>query len=928
MKGGFLRSVAELHSEKFGSSVSDFCFIFPNRRSSLFFANYLGKSSNRAIFSPKLLTIDELFNSLSGLKMVSKVEALYLLFKEFERLSNSEESFDDFISWGDMLINDFDDLDKYLADPKQLFSNITDLHQIDDSYSYLTENQIDAIKEFWSNFLPDEEKSQSKGKFRATWEILYPLYISFNKVLRDKGLGYQGMIYRDVIDKINEDSSIIKIAFPDIKRFVFVGLNALNNCEITLLKQLQSEKESFETDFYWDYYGEKIKDPINKSSLFMSKNVVDFPSQFQIKEYDIPEQNYSLYAVQSNTSQAKVVTKILEKIYSEDNDNYNFDNCAIILPDENLLLPLMNSIPKYIEKINVTMGSSIKNSSIYSLITSFAQLHSNSKANDTEYSFYWKDVIDIIDFPLFRKWVDFTQLKIRIVKDNIVYPNISLLNSYDDTNSGVFVKLDTWRDAANYLLTIIDKLQIISASIEKEYLFYSYKTINQLQNLDIEMNVKTFFRLVKSLISSLSISFNGEPLCGLQIMGPLETRALDFDTLIILSMNEGKFPKKSLSSSYIPYNIRKGFSLPNYEFQDSISAYHFYRSIYRAKDIHFIYDNSVGGDRSGEVSRFVRQLETTYSEKINNYQVNFNLSLNNNPDYEVVKSKDILETLRHFPYSASSLNYYMDCPMKFYYSYIKGIHKEKSVTEDLEVTTLGNLFHRTLQALYTPYIGNIITADIIDSIIKNTTFINQAIEQSFKEENISKVSGKNLILKRIIGDYVYGTLKYDRYNAPFQFVGAEMKFHSKLDLGKDITINLKGFIDRLDIKDDVLRLIDYKTGRVDSVKFDIDDLFKRDKTYSPSIHFQLALYIYLVKNSDKFIDKHSQYQLESVVFSVRSLFSNPIPFRFTLVDDDYSQFESNLRKLFAEIISPEVNFTMTQNVNICKYCDYKRLCNR
>ena len=194
MKGGFLRSVAELHSEKFGSSVSDFCFIFPNRRSSLFFANYLGKSSNRAIFSPKLITIDELFNSLSGLKIVSKVEALYLLFKEFERLSNSEESFDDFISWGDMLINDFDDLDKYLADPKQLFSNITDLHQIDDSYSYLTENQIDAIKEFWSNFLPDEKKSQSKGKFRATWEILYPLYISFNKVLRDKGLGYQGMI--------------------------------------------------------------------------------------------------------------------------------------------------------------------------------------------------------------------------------------------------------------------------------------------------------------------------------------------------------------------------------------------------------------------------------------------------------------------------------------------------------------------------------------------------------------------------------------------------------------------------------------------------------------------------------------------------------------------------------------------------------------
>ena len=927
MKAGFLRSVAELHIEKFGSSVSNFCFIFPNRRSSLFFANYLGQSSQIPLFSPKLITIDELFASLSGLKTVSKVEALYLLFKEFEPLTNTRESFDDFISWGDMLINDFDDLDKYLADPKQLFANITDLHQIDDSYSYLTENQIDAIKEFWSNFLPDEKHSQAKGEFRATWEILYPLYVNFNKVLRERGLGYQGMIYRDVVEKIKSDSSTISNAFPDIERFVFVGLNALNNCEITLLKHLQFETESFSTDFYWDYYGDKIKDPINKSSLFMSKNVVAFPSQFQLKEFDLPKQNFSLYAVQSNSSQAKVVNTILEKIYAKDSDNSYFDSCAIVLPDENLLLPLLNSIPEHIDKINVTMGSSIKNSSIYSLIASFAQLHSNSKSNDNEYTFYWRDVIDIIDSPLLRKLADFSQLKMRMVKDNIVYPSISLLNSYDDTNSGVFVKLDSWHEAAIYLLTIIEKLQVISDPIEKEYLFYSYKTINQLHNLEIEMSVRTFFRLVKSLISSLSISFNGEPLCGLQIMGPLETRALDFDTLIILSMNEGKFPKTSVSSSYIPYNIRKGFSLPNYEFQDSISAYHFYRSIYRAKDIHFIYDNSVGGDKSGEVSRFVRQLETTYSEKINNYQVNFDLSLNNNPDYEVVKSKDILEKLRHLPYSASSLNYYIDCPMKFYYSYVKGLRKEKSVTEDLEVTTLGNLFHKTLQAIYTPYSDNIITADILNSIINNKTLIDESIEKSFKDENISKISGKNLILKKIVGKYVYATLEYDKINTPFRFVGSESKFYYKLDLGEEI-INLKGFVDRIDIKDDVLRLMDYKTGRVDSVKFDIDDLFRRDKTYNPSIHFQLALYIYLVTKSDKFMRKYRNYQLESAVFSVRSLFSNPISFRLALTDEDYLHFESNLRKLLTEIISPEINFTMTQNVDICKYCDYKRLCNR
>ncbi len=555
----FLSQIASSFNSREGQKIKELCFVFPNRRAGIFFQKYLGDIAEKPIFSPSIITIDDLFSKLSKISRIDRVEALYRLYKVYVELSDSKESFDEFIFWGDVILADFDDVDKYQVDAQKLFANIKDLKEIESDYSFLSKTQMEAVQSFWSNFLPVLE-SEKKMKFRSTWEILYPLYLQFKKELEFDGLGYQGMIYRNIADQIEKEnnSQILDGILSEFREVVFIGFNALSSCEKVLLRSL---KKAGVADFYWDFSGDIITDIDNKSSLFMRENILEFPSKFKLDLSVENTQTVEIIGVPSAVGEAKIVSKILNTVGGG-------INTAVVLPDESLLMPVLYSIPSEIESVNVTMGYPLKTGSIVSLIESIMELQKGT--------FYFKRVLPILKHHYIKIIAKESAggLIERIVKGNMVYIDQQEFNVHP------ILKLifRPTKNISDYLLEILEYLNnsVELTNIEKEFVYFCYTAVSRMRDLMIPMNNDTYCKLLTQIINSTSIPFKGEPLSGLQIMGVLETRALDFDNVIICSMNDGVFPSKSPINSFIPHNLRKGFAMPDYEFKDGVMAYHFY----------------------------------------------------------------------------------------------------------------------------------------------------------------------------------------------------------------------------------------------------------------------------------------------------------------------------------------------------------------
>ncbi|MDR1501493.1 MAG: PD-(D/E)XK nuclease family protein, partial [Prevotella sp.] len=618
----FLYNVAQAYYKSYGQDISRYTFVFPNRRAGIFFQHYLSQIAGRPIFSPEILTVTDLFEKLSPYKKADRIEMLFLLYDIYIRVSSSTETFDEFLYWGEMLLNDFDDVDKYLVDAQQLFRNIHDLKEIDAGFDYLTESQIEAIRRFWSNFLPIGENDKKKD-FLEMWEVLFQLYTSLREQLHNKGMAYEGMIFRDVTEHLANDIDY-KLPFEKV---IFVGLNGHSKSEETLLKYLHKRKIA---DFYWDYSSPLVRDPQNKASFFIDRNKMLFPTQLTLEpeelSMDLPV--VEVIGIPSAVGQAKYVHSIIKSLMDEKQITSSTQamNTALVLPDENLLLPALYSIPGEIDKINVTMGYSLGNSSISGLMEHVFELQRNIRRSENYTGFYYKPVLAILNH---RYITNVASDEAKVLRTNIIQYNKTTVSSQDLQSHPlfqlIFRPVFNWQDIPYYLQSILSTLNRTlsvneknegrdedinarSIDIECEFIVEYYKTINKmdeaLRNVSPEMSVDTYFKLLRKLIVGISVPFRGEPLSGLQIMGVLETRALDFDNLIILSMNEGIFPLKKAASSFIPYNLRKGFDLPTYEHQDSIFSYHFYRMINRAKRIYLLYDTRTEGLQTGEVSRY------------------------------------------------------------------------------------------------------------------------------------------------------------------------------------------------------------------------------------------------------------------------------------------------------------------------------------
>lgn len=922
-----------MYLEKEGDRIAECCFVFPNRRSSLFFKKYLGEQLERPMFSPTLTTINTLFAEISGLKVADKISLLVDLYKEY-----NISTFDEFVFWGDVILNDFDDIDKYLVDAEKLFTNIKDLHELDGGYDFLTDEQIKAIKSFWRTF-NEYSSGPKEQQFLSLWNNLYKIYTRFRSNLHSKGEAYEGMIYRSVADAAKaalslpsesgsgqEESSAAGLhsLLKKYRKIVFVGLNALNECEKVLLTYLKREGVA---DFYWDFYGEEIQDEANKSSLFMNENVLRYPSLYPLpdgqKGGEIQGREIEVIGVPSAVGQAKYIAKLLPGMEPF--------ATSIVLPDESLLYPVLNSIPQEIQEVNVTMGYSLKNSQVASFMGQIAPLWKRTKMVEGKTYFYHQSVIALLGHKYIQDLPEAgeraKELKRMIVEQNLIFVPAELFKG-GDILALIFPE---WpKSMADYQITLLEELQKGLSPLDKEFVLGYFKCINRLKGFQLEIKDETYFRLLDQLVSAIAIPFTGEPLSGLQIMGPLETRALDFENVIILSCNEGKFPSRSVSNSFIPYNLRKGFGLPNYEFQDSISAYHFYRSIYRAKKVYLIYDTRTEGvNRSGEVSRFVKQLKYHHGAEIKESVVSYKLESSEDIPIMVEKSDAMLDRLLEHNFSASSLNTYLDCPLKFYLQVVEKIREEDEVMEEVEANIFGTMFHEVMQHIYEPYCGEVVSKEILERWIKDEKGILKLIRDVFRKEmKVKSVDGKNKIVEALILRYVKRTLEQDRKRAPFVFISVEERcFVKKVlpNLGREV--KFYGIIDRRDQMDGNDRIVDYKTGGYALNWKGVSDMFDSLSDKRPYTAFQMMLYLFLLEERGlvKDIDK-----VVLSVCSLRDLFStNRNMTAFAVTPKDYELFVEKLTDLLEnQIFNKDIPFEAKGEGKTCEYCPYSAVCNK
>ena len=942
----FLRQVAE-HYYAGASSQGRLCFIFPNRRAIGFFKKYLGEvvaANGRVLLAPECYTMNDFFCRVTGSHKADRIQQLLLLYECYSKLIPNAEPLDDFLYWGGVMLSDFDDVDKYLADPEKLWKNVEEFKGMQD-LSFLTPEQEKAIREFLGNFSKD---GPVKRDFLQIWNILLPLYKSFNERLAAEKLAYEGGIYRSLakrIDKANENkesiADILSERFAADTHFVFTGLNALNECEKKLLLAMKSAKIA---EFCWDFSSEEIRDPENKSSLFMARNVELFGQALPPDTALLGKPEVHELCVPSSVGQAKLLPGILTACGTDHNIR-----TAIVLPDEGLLLPVLNSIPTHIQDINVTMGYPVKGSEWMGLVMLLGSLQQSIRETPSGNSFYHRQIWSIFSNGVFKSALNSDEQaccsKVKTTAKFYV-PEGEL--AAGPLMKAVFHKAE---DRGAYLEKIILLLAESfrdkpSKAMELEFAMHSWKVLARLRELNPKVSDKSWWRLLGQLLQAEAVPFKGEPLRGMQIMGPLETRALDFDNLVILSCNEGMFPRRSVASSFIPPELRKGFGLPTYEFQDAIWAYYFYRLIQRAGKVWLLFDSRTEGIRSGEESRFIKQLELLYGFKLSRHVASSPVRGLRIPD-SIAKTDEDLQAMQAegFHLSASSLRKYLNCQAAFYYSAIKGLSKPDEVEENLDAGMVGNVLHATMHALYSknPHEPNEKKMVALDSVNrsyiegllerKNAASLRELVRERIKLElGTPEITGRNLVFEEILCRYVRRILEcdlelLDAEGVPsFRIIGLE-EFR-KASIGGFVFV---GFIDRIDsFAPGTLRVVDYKSGYVGDEELDIADagagkavdaLFGKDNSKRPGIALQMYLY-------DRMMEpERAGRQLQNSVYSVRKLFTEKV--KNSLPSREFAELlEPRLQETLDSMRDISKPWMRTSEEKTCEYCDFKKICGR
>ena len=995
----FLKIVAKDMLEKYGTDMSDIAVVFPNKRASLFLNSYLAQLARKPIWTPTYITISDLFRRHTDLKVADPIKSICDLHKTFVKCTGIDETLDHFYGWGQLLLSDFDDVDKNMVDAKQIFANLSDIHELDD-VSYLTDYQKQMIKKFFSNF-SDDHNSELKKRFLQLWCHFYDIYVEFNKRLAQQGLAYEGALYRNVANNEN-------IAFRH-KKYLFVGFNMMQKVELNLCDRLMKQGKAA---FYWDY-DQYYMDGNNEAGHYIRQFLPYYPNELA----DYPQQEiYNNMTKNKDITYISAPTENIQARYVntwlKENGRYKMGrNVAIVLSDESLLQSVIHSLPPEVGSVNITIGYPLQQTPFYSLIQQLIQLQGigHPKFSDTYRLHY---VLIALRHPYTRYISEkYTDLQNKLNEQKRFYPSREFLSMDGDEGLSLLFRdlegtnapkgtdkereTDKEKDTASqdeynkklitYLLDVLRTIGIHAKKLEDplfhESLYRTYTLLNRLQDLimagDLQVDIITLERLIQQLIQTTSIPFHGEPAEGIQVMGVLETRNLDFDHILVLSCNEGKLPKGVNDSSFIPFTLRNAYGLTTVENKVAIFAYYFHSMLQRAHDITLTYNNATEDGQSGEMSRFMLQMMVESQHSIKRRTLTAGQKPLRPAYNEEQKTDEVMAVLDDIKMiTPTFLNTYQRCQKQFYYKYVKGLLEPDEIDEDeVDNKIFGNIFHRAAELFYYTFASKediavddrgkqrlihpiVISAGDLDNALKDSSLVYRLVDQAFREELFKvsssdyhpKYNGLQLINKEVIASYLRQLITIDRRQAPFTIIGMEIVVSTTLGVatarGEKLFI-IGGFIDRLDAVAangnpsaggnlaERIRVIDYKTGRAQATHpKDIDEVFgttPQAMNKHSDYYLQAILYSLIIKNDRRFnpaqesvspgllfIQNAGSEDYDPTLKLGKELLSDVAPLE--------AEFTEHLRSLLADIYNPAVPLKPTEDKKRCIYCPYAALC--
>ena len=941
MSKSFQQELAERLLERHSGDLSSLVMLFPSLRARTFFNNALSGLVTKPTWQPKWTTIDELMESASGLVRGERIRLIAELHNIYVKYHPNEE-FDKFYFWGDMLIADFDMIDKYLVDASQLLRNLEDIKELEADVSYLTPEQLRIIS-FWKSIGDNDSLSEQKRRFLKIWRSLPAIYTEFRERLASLGFAYTGMIYRTAVERIKSGE---EINIPR-RKYVIAGFNALSESEKRLFDYLSHSEHGAE--FYWDYDNYYTDNRSHEAGTFMRDNLKQYPAAEHISSDNFTkiEKEIKSVACVSNVVQCKYAAQLLSELDPKKLDK----RTAIVLTDENMLIPMLHSLPETIDKVNITMGYPLKITLAHSFVERLMELQAHSRPRDEKAVFYHVDVLGILSHPYI---VDSVGKRAEELYANIVSERLTSIEdnlfAEDEILSTIFQRHTDWLSLAKYLLEVLslvgDKLSEVD-EMHAEYINIAYdeisKTMLSIQECNKEIKGDIFVSLIRRHLQTVTIPYEGEPLEGIQIMGILETRNIDFENVIILSMTDTNFPSdKTGQSSFIPYNLRAAYGLPTPEQHESMYAYYFYRLIQRTKSVSMLYCSRADDKSTGECSRYIYQLEYESPYTIKHQSVGVDLSVESvepivveKRDYEQQILSRYLKPGGEHSLSPTALFRYIECPMKFYLHSVAKLKPKDEISDTIDALTFGSILHLTMEALYEEFEN---TPNPMADIKKKCkrSIVEAAVDKTIQDilhVDSKSFSGDTILVRDIIIKYIMrGIMRYDADSKGFTIKGLEKGVACSYPISDGRTVNISGIADRIDIlPNNKIQIIDYKSGNTPHLEFNgLSNLFRGPARERISNIFQTLLYAMIL---------HRNEGLESMP---------TLYFASKMLSDDYSpkilnkqngehvecyssyaeEFEGELTTVLDELFDFSTPFKQTEDSDACTFCDFKTICRR
>jgi hypothetical protein len=942
----FLEEVTQAVLKQFGDELHKICFVSPNKRAKLFLDKYFRKHIDKPSFAPKFVTINNFVRSFTKLQVADPVYLNLNLFKVYKELSKTNESFDNFFFWGETLLSDFNDVDKYLINAEDLFRNIQSLKELQDTFDYLTEEQKKLITRFWNTFNFDSLTS-AQNDFIEIWKVMNSIYTQFKSKLLENKYAYEGMIYRQVAEEISEGN----LDLPNYDKVIFVGFNALNPCEHTLFTWLQNNKKAV---FFWDYDDAYVTKEYQEAGKFLKSNIRKYPQEFPVNHNNLYAKDRRITVIEtaSETAQAATLPEILKEIA---NENQTFNQSAVVLANEGMLVPVLDNLPNSVPSVNITMGYPVSYAPFYSFIVNIIHVLQVLQASDeSSKTIHVKHLLPLLNHAYTRilnpsmqeiveEWrsSNYTFIKIQEIQE----PGFKLFEE------GI---PQTTHQISLFLRKLTERLAKESEThltdIEKEHIYLIYKQFTRLADVleecDVEIQAKTYLQFLKKYIKKIIVPYFGEPLSGLQLMGILETRNIDFEHLVVLSLNENIFPKPSNAVSFIPVSLRTGFGLPTPDYHDAIYAYYFYRLIQRAKNTYLLFNANTSGNNK-EASRYIQQLLYDKNLDVNRKSLAFGTGVSENKPIVVTKTPEILAWLAKYSahhsekyFSPSALNALISCSLRFYFKYYLKLDTPDEFLEEMDALHFGTILHGAIEKIYGQYTGKEITKEELKNILSKTAFVEGTIDEVIKEEYLkgknSKLAGNDIVIRSVLIKTLKALLNADMQKAPFKILSLEEKYEALMPLNinsKSLNVRIGGKIDRIDQFGEEVRIIDYKTGKLQNEFSSLESLFESSQNRVSAV-FQIILYSWLYESNS-----NDSLPIQPALYFTRSMFSNnEIDYAiYEKVNRSRTKFNYNERKdeflqllqlKLQELFDSTVSFSQTSETKLCEYCDYRNICNR